>query len=64
MTRRGMEKTESLLEKEELKITSFIIKDGFVNLLVSELNESNMALEGTIIEGKRVRVLKLLEWER
>ena len=59
-----MEKIESLLEKEELKITSFIIKDGFVNLLVSELNESNMELEGTIIEGKRVRVLKLLEWER
>ena len=40
-----MEKIESLLEKEELKITSFIIKDGFVTLLVSELNESNMALE-------------------
>jgi len=59
-----MNKIESLLEKEELKITSYIIKDGFVNLLVSELNESNMALEGMIIEGRRVRVLKLLEWER
>jgi len=59
-----MNKIESLLEKEELKITSYIIEDGFVNLLVSELNESNMALEGTIIEGRRVRVLKLLEWER
>ena len=59
-----MNKIESLLEKEELKITSYIIEDGFVTLLVSELSESNMALEGTIIEGKRVRVLKLLEWER
>ena len=59
-----MNKIESLLEKEELKITSYIIEDGFVTLLVSELNESNMALEGTIIEGRRVRVLKLLEWER
>ena len=59
-----MNKIESLLEKEELKITSYIISDGFVTLLVSELNKSNMALEGTIIEGRRVRVLKLLEWER
>ena len=59
-----MNKIESLLEKEELKITSFIIEDGLVTLLVSELNKSNMALEGTIIEGRRVRVLKLLEWER
>ena len=59
-----MEKIEELRKRKELNINAYIVEPGAVILFVTELNEFNLALEGTVIDGRRVMIRRMLAWVR
>ena len=51
---------EDLMKREELKIVFWVESEDSIMLFVSELNADNLKLNGTMINGKKVYVKKVM----
>ena len=51
---------EELMKREELKIVCWEESEASIILFVSELNAENLKLNGTMINGKKVYVKKVM----
>jgi len=51
---------EELMKREELKIVCWEESEDSIILFVSELNAENLKLNGTVINGKKVYVKKVM----
>ena len=48
------------MKREELKIVGWVESEDSIILFVSELNADNLMLNGTVINGKKVYVKKVM----
>jgi len=48
------------VKREELKIVFWVESEDSIMLFVSELNADNLKLNGTVINGKKVYVKKVM----
>jgi len=53
-------RVEDLMKREELKIVYWVESEDSIILFVSELNADNLKLNGTVINGKKVYVKKVM----
>ena len=57
---RASARIEDLMKREELKIVYWVESEDSIMLFVSELNVYNLRLNGTVINGKKVYVKKVM----
>lgn len=57
---RASARIEDLMKREELKIVGWVESEDSIILFVSELNADNLKLNGTVINGKKVYVKKVM----
>jgi len=57
---RASARVEDLVKREELKIVFWVESEDSIMLFVSELNADNLMLNGTVINGKKVYVKKVM----
>jgi len=57
---RASARVEDLVKREELKIVFWVESEDSIMLFVSELNADNLKLNGTVINGKKVYVKKVM----
>jgi len=57
---RASARVEDLVKRKELKIVGWVESEDSIMLFVSELNADNLKLNGTMINGKKVYVKKVM----
>ena len=60
MQTKGWTSIKELVENKELKIEGCVVLGDRFLLYVTELNSANRKLEGTVIEGKKVYIKKII----